>query len=147
MPHHTKKVEAVVFPLKDLYIDRFFNDGKDVFIKFPTHEILPETTKFLKRLIFYASRADKTLRGEATLKKVNLISLEDARKRYGGRIFLNTTEISQYARGRTKKILVFELGRLKKYQKPIPWKKPMTMVGCYLTDEEYRKAINMNMET
>jgi hypothetical protein len=145
MPHHTKKVEAVVFPLEDLYIDRFFNGGKDIFIKFPTHEILPEVTKSSKRLVFYASRADKTLRGEAVIKKVNLISLKDARKIYGGRIFLDTTEISQYAKGRTKKILVFELGKLKKYQTPIPWKKPMTMVGCYLTGEEYRKATNMNL--
>jgi hypothetical protein len=142
MSHHIKKIEAVVFPLDDSYIDRFFNGGKDIFIKFPTHETLPDATKSSKRLIFYASHADKTLRGEAVIKKVNLISLKDVRKICGSRIFLSATEITQYARGRNKKILVFELGKSRKYQKPIPWKKPMTMVGCYLTGEEYRKAVN-----
>ena len=38
MPRHTKKVEVVVFPLQDLYIDKFFDGGKAVFIKFPTRD-------------------------------------------------------------------------------------------------------------
>lgn len=141
MSHHTRNVEAVVFPLKDLYIDRFFDCGKDIFIKFPTHEILPEAIKSSKRLIFYASHADKTLRGEAAIRTVELVSLEDAQKAYGHRLFLNADEIKQYARGRNKKVVVLELGRIKKYQKPIPLKKAMTMAGCYLTKEEYLKVI------
>jgi len=40
MLRHTREIEAVVFPLRDLYIDRFFGGGKNVFIKFPTHEAL-----------------------------------------------------------------------------------------------------------
>jgi len=139
------EIVGVTYPIPKQFVDRFFKEGKDVFVK-------PATVwKQLKpgmKFVFYQSREDTGFVGEARIKNVKLI--DDPMKvfeLYGDRVFLTKEELKEYvksqerwksfrSRGREKKKrwLVIELEDIRKYDKPVKPKRFVPVGGQYLKE-------------
>jgi len=135
-------IVGVTYPIPKQYVNRFFKEGKDVFVK-------PATVwKQLKpgmKFVFYQSREDTGFVGEAKIKRILLV--EDPMKlyeTYGDRIFLAKEELKEYIKsqerwgtGRSKKKklwMAIELEDIKKYDKPVKPKRFVPVGGQYLKE-------------
>lgn len=135
------KIVGVTYPIPKQFIDRFFEEGKDVFIK-------PATVwKKLKpgmKFVFYQSREDTGFVGEAKIKEIKLINNPmKVFELYGDRVFLTREELREYVKsqgrwkrkGKTKKKwLVIELEDVRKYDKPIKLKRFVPVGGQYIKE-------------
>jgi len=137
------EIKGVTYPIPKRFVERFFKDGKDVFVK-------PATVwKQLKpgmKFVFYQSREDTGFVGEAKIKRVLLV--EDPMKlyeTYGNRIFLTKEELKEYIKSqerwksrkdKTKKKLwiAIELEDIRWYDKPIKPKRFVPVGGQYLRE-------------
>ncbi len=136
------EVTGVTFPIPKKFMDRFFKEGKDVFVK-------PATVwKQLKpgmKFVFYQSREDTGFVGEARIKRIVLV--EDPMQlyeTYGDRIFLTREELKEYIKsqerwGRTKSKkrrlwMAIELEGVRKYDKPIKPKRFVPVGGQYIKE-------------
>ena len=121
-------VIGVVFPVLKWNIDRFFKDGKTVFIKPATIYLkLKPGQKFL----FYQTREDTGYAGEAIIKSITLRDDPlDFFEIFGDKIFLSKEEVKQYIqenkkwksaknrsfqKTKTRLWLAIELEKIKKY--------------------------------
>lgn len=129
-----------VFPIRSKHANSIFEERKEVFVKFGGR---------LKKLqagakaIFHVS-GEKLLIGEAIIKSIERMPLEEVWKKYGTILFLTRAELLEYARKsslgeerRTKELMVYVLTKVKKYKKPIFPKQRMTIAGYYITRDEY----------
>lgn len=133
----------MIYPLTQNLIDRFFEDSKTVFIKFPTHEIISTNLKSCKKLIFYKSHGGWELIGEGNIMNVLLMSIHDVYTHFEKELFLSKVELDSYVKSRfNKKVLVFQLSALRKYKQPIKLDHYLTMVGEYITQENYTQIVN-----
>jgi len=134
------KIVGVTFPIPKQFINRFFNEGKDVFIKPAT--VWKELKPGMK-FVFYQSHEDTGFVGEAKIKSIQLI--DDPMKvfeMYGDRVFLTREELKEYIRSQNrwkrkkekkkKKWLVIELEDIRKYDKPIKPKRFVSVGGQYI---------------
>jgi hypothetical protein len=139
---------GVSFPLPKLYVSRFFDDGKTVFIKSAT---LYKDLQVGMKFIFYQSHEDTGYIGEATIKKITLA--EDPYsfyKIYENDIFLTRSELENYietkktwAVNRTRrkcipksrKWLAIELDSIQKYDMPIKPKQFVPAGGKYIRSD------------
>ena len=135
------KVFAVIYPIPTQLVDRVFTEQRTVFVKYLPHEtsvrIVPRN-----RILFYASHGRKELVGEATIKAIEFLTSQEALEKYGGKVFLNKDELTNYtlqqpSRPASKKLLVLVLSKPKRYARGINYRKPITMAGEYLTEERY----------
>jgi len=88
------EIVGAAFPIPKLYIPRFFNEGKTVFIKPAiTFKDLREGMRF----VFYQSHQDTGYVGEAIIKQI-AISEDPISffKIYGDDIFLTEDELKKY---------------------------------------------------
>jgi hypothetical protein len=114
------------------HVERFFTDGKTVFVKFVARGLTRLKTGH--RLFFYKSRNERELVGEALITGIETKASKDVLADFGDRLFLTRQEIEHYARNRqSKDMLVLILSKLKKYPAPIRLKRPVTMAGQYMT--------------
>jgi len=139
------KIVGVAFPIPKQFMDRFFKEGKDVFIKPAT--IWKKLTPGMK-FVFYQSRKDTGFIGEAKIKDIKLI--DDPMKvfeMYGDRVFLTKEELKKYvklqekwksfkSRGgeKKKRWLVIELEGIKKYDKLIKPRRFIPVSGQYIRE-------------
>jgi len=140
-----EKIVGVTFPIPKQYMDRFFKEGKDVFVKPATvWKQLQPGMKF----VFYQSHEDTGFVGEA--KIVRVILTENPMQfyeTYGDRVFLTKEELKEYirsqekwkynrVRGQRKKKLwmAIELEDIKKYDKPVMPKRFVPVGGQYLKE-------------
>jgi len=141
------KVVGVAFPIPKKFMDRFFKEGKDVFIKPAT--VFKELKPGMK-FVFYQSHEDTGFIGEAKIKNIQLIN--DPMKvfeMYGDRMFLTKEELREYVRSQerwgrkgSKKMrpwMVIELEDIRKYDKPIKPKRFVPVGGRYLREINYEK--------
>lgn len=137
------EIVGVTYPIPKRFMDRFFKDGKNVFVK-------PATVwKQLKpgmKFVFYQSHEDTGFVGEAKIKRV-VLSENPMQffETYGDRIFLTKDELKEYiksqgrwkykkVRGQEKKKLwmAIELEDIKKYDRPVKPKRFVPVGGQYL---------------
>lgn len=137
---------GVIFPIPIDIIDRLFKN-KVVFVKYPTHEVIGDRLKACKKMLFYASRANKEIVGEGNINQIELLSKEQVLKDYINVLFLNKEELEEYSRGGTKKLLVFSLENSTKYKVPVSLDHPITMVGEYISQEDYNEIIEQSRGT
>ncbi len=135
------KIVGVTFPIPKQFIDRFFKEGKDVFIKPAT--VWKELKPGMK-FVFYQSHEDTGFVGEAKIKNIQLIN--DPMKvfeMYGDRVFLTKEELKAYIRSqarwkrkgsKSKPWMVIELEDIKKYDKPIKPKRFVPVGGQYIKE-------------
>jgi len=136
------KIVGVTFPIPKQFMDRFFKEGKDVFIKPAT--VWKELKPGMK-FVFYQSREDTGFVGEAKIKNIQL--LDDPMKVfeiYGDRVFLTKEELKEYVKSqekwgrksskKKKPWIVIELESIRKYDKPIKPKRFVPVCGQYLRE-------------
>lgn len=129
---------AVIYPLPSHLGSRILKDKKSVFIKYHTHEIISPKLAFCKKLLIYLSHSNKEIEGEAEITSISLMTLSEAISAYGSSQFLTENELQKYSDGRDrKKMMVFVLCRITKYLEPKSLGRRITMVGEYMSKEEY----------
>lgn len=132
---------GIIYPLLPEHIERIF-DRKDVFCKFTATG--SKTTKGHK-LLFYSSRGNFEIRGEATVDDVEYLTPDEAIRKYGKRLFITPEEMNSYCAKRDrppdKKLLVMVLQKIREYPKPHKLEKPIPMSGMVLTDTMYKKIL------
>ena len=139
-------IVGVAFPIPKQFMDRFFKEGKDVFIKPAT--VWKELKPGMK-FVFYQSHEDTGFIGEAKIKNVQLIS--DPMKvfeMYGDRVFLTEEELREYIKsqerwgrkGSKKKRpwMIIELEDIRKYDKPIKPKRFIPVGGQYIRERDLK---------
>jgi hypothetical protein len=140
-----KKVIGVAYPIPKSFIDRFFKEGKDVFVKPAT---VWKELKLGMKFVSYQSKEDTGFVGEAKIKNIKLI--DDPMKVfeiYGDRVFLTKEELRGYIKSqerwrtfgsidkvKKKPWLVIELEDIGKYDKPIKPKKFIPVSGQYIRE-------------
>jgi hypothetical protein len=130
---------AVIYPLPSHLASRILQDKKSVFAKYHTHEIISPKLASCKKLLLYVSGSNKEIAGEAEITSINLMTLSEAVSAYGSRLFLTEDELREYSSGRdNKKMMVFVLGGITKYPEPKYLGRSITMVGEYITEENYK---------
>jgi hypothetical protein len=136
------EIVGVTYPIPKQYMDRFFKEGKNVFVK-------PATVwKQLKpgmKFVFYQSHEDTGFVGEARIKRV-VLSENPMQffETFGDRIFLTKDELREYIKSqerwgrresRKKRLwMAIELEGIKKYDKPIKPKRFVPVGGQYLRE-------------
>jgi hypothetical protein len=133
---------AVIYPLPADLASRILHDKKSVFVKYPTHEIVSPKLASCKKLLLYISGSNKEIAGEADITSISLMTLSEAISAYSDSLFLTEEELREYSGGRdNKKMMVFLLGRITKYPKPRHLGHGITMVGEYISKEEYDSLV------
>ena len=144
-----KKIIGIIYPLSEQQIFRILNFGKNIFTKFTTHTPSEKSIKIRKgnKIFFYKSRAEKTVVGEAIIEKIDFLLPAEVMEKYEEKLITPPEEMSKYVRGRNnKKMLVLELCNITKYSNPIKLKKPLTMTGLYITEENQTDVIKSEMQ-
>lgn len=129
---------AVIYPLPSPLASHILQDKKSVFVKYPTHEMISPKLASCKKLLLYISSSNKQIAGEADIVSVSLMTLSEVVSAYGSRLFLAEDELREYSGGRdNKKMMVFVLGGIAKYPEAKCLGRGITMVGEYMSKEEY----------
>lgn len=135
--------KAVIFPIIPSHVSRFFDEERDIFVKF--------TKMKLKKgmlLIFYVSK-EMVLAGEAKITKVEQLYPDVAWESYRNRIFLDREEYDKYVgfspisreERKTKDVLVLSLSSFRKYDPTLRVPLSITPSVRYITKETYARAI------
>ena len=136
------KIVGVAYPIPKRFVNRFFEGGKNVFVK-------PATTwKQLEpgmKLYIYQSHEDTGIVGEATIKKITLE--RDPMKfyeRFGDRLFLTREELVEYVKSQArwgsknkkkKPWIAIELENFRRYRRPVKPKRFISVGGQYIKEE------------
>ena len=138
------KIVGAIFPIPYRFLDRFFKEGKDVFVKYPT--VFKQLERGMK-LLFYASHEVKAIVGEGTINNFLRLSPSEIHRRYKDRLFLSEKELKEYVKGgpftkrKSKEFLVIELKAIKQYNTPVKPKRFVTVAGEYLTEDRYHSIL------
>lgn len=133
---------GVVFPMLPQHVHRVFDEKKDVFVKFSNLKKLIEGSK----IVFYVSKK-KVFVGEGVIENVKKLEPKEAWTRYRDRIFLTKEEYDNYVtrsplgKREPKPIMVYVLRELRRYKKPIPSRRRMTVAGYYVTQGDYENIV------
>lgn len=133
---------GVVYPILPQHVDRMFDEKKDVFVKFSKHRHLAEGS-----VIVFRVSGRKEFAGEGVIKKVEKLEPNEAWNRYGDRIFLTKKDYDKYVsrsplgERKSRTIAVYVLRQLRKYKKPVPANKRMTVAGYYITRKDYENIV------
>lgn len=142
-----EEVVGAAYPVPSDLLERIFS-GKDVFIKHPT--CFKELSKG-KKILFYSSRVVRAIVGEATVKDIGMMKIDEIYKKYGDRVFITREEARNYSRplkdrgkggpARDVTFLVLELSDVRKFDKPVKPKRFVTAGGKYVTKREYESIL------
>ena len=143
----SEEIAGVVYPVPSDLLERIF-EGKDVFIKHPT--CFKELSKG-KKVLFYSSHDVRAIVGEATIKNMEMMKIDEIYKKYGNRVFITREEARNYSRPlkdrrkgdsqRDITFLVLELSDIKRYKNPVKPKRFVTVGGKYITKQEYESIL------
>lgn len=143
------KLIGIIFPLPERLISRIFDNGKRIFTKFTTHPPSEESIRIRSgnKMFFYKSRANKTLVGEAIIKKIEFMLPSEVMNKYKEELVNPPEEMSEYVGGRNnKKMLVLDLSNIRRYTHPIIMKTPVTMAGLYVTEKNYKDIFGCDIK-
>lgn len=133
---------AVIYPLPAQLASRILQDKKSIFVKYPTHEKISSKLESCQKLLFYISGSKKEIAGEAEITSIGLMTLSEVVSVYSSSLFLTEDELRKYSNGRDlKKMMVFELGAIRQYSEPKELGHGITMVGEYISKDEYKSLI------
>jgi hypothetical protein len=138
------KVEGVIYSLPLEIAMNVFQKGRSVFVKYTPHEPTKKTENRLDKnmkLFIYISKSNKSVIGEATIKEISYLDLEEMLRKYKNKIMISEAELYLYAEGRERKrAQVLELKNIVLYPREIPVKVPVTMGGVYVTKENKKNV-------
>lgn len=134
---------AMIYPVPKNLIDRILIDKKPVFVKFVSYEKIHASIASSKKIVFYVSRSNKEIVGEAQILSVELMNKEEVVSKYTEELFITREELEKYTKERiNKKMLVFKLGEIVKYSQPKYVNYPITMVGINLSKDRYDHLVS-----
>jgi len=140
-----KKIVGAIFPVPKQFVDRLLLERRNVFVKYVARttglQIAPK-----HKVLLYVSHGSKEIVGEGKIEEVLFLTPNEAVKKYGNKLFLNENELTEYMlrqpkRDSSRKMLVLVLCRLRRYSRPKKFKRPISMTGQYLTQEEYTELL------
>ena len=140
-PIINEPIIGVIYPLTEKIINYMFENKRDVFVKYLPHG-KPKKPKLKEEMViyFYQSGSNKGIVGEAIIKNIQYLNIDQIFKEYTGRLMTTEDELIKYSTGREKKVaLVLELVDLKRYEKEIKLSSSLTMMGLYLTEKRKKK--------
>ena len=90
--------------------------------------------------MFYASGGSFEVRGEAKAVRVLFLTPQDIISLYENRLFITKKELESYRsiRSNDRKLAVFEMTEIQKYENPAKLQKQITISGKRISEEEYR---------
>mgnify|MGYP000088288305 CR=1 FL=1 len=152
----SEEIVGVAYPVPSNLLDRIFKEGKNVFIKHPT---CYKQLKPGRKVLFYASHEIRGIVGEAAIKNIELMKINQIYEKYGNKVFITKEEAKEYSKpfktrrqagagkAREVKFLVLELQNVKKYDKPVKPKRFITVGGKYITKREYEEIKEKQNDT
>ena len=139
-----REVVGAIFPIPHDFLGRFFENGKNVFVKYP--KVWQKLHPGMK-LLFYSSHKIHAIVGEATIEEFEVIPRDEVLKKYKEKLFLTPEEFKEYSAtgGRLKRtsrsFLVCVLKDIKRYKTPVTPKRSITPAGEYLTKGNYKTIL------
>jgi len=141
--HNLTNPFAIIYPLPSYLASRILQDEKSIFVKYSTHEKISPKLESCQKLLFYISRSNKEIAGEAEIASIKLMTLLEVVSSYSSNLFLTENELRDYSNGRDlKKMMVFELGAIRRYSEPKELGHGITMVGEYLSKDKYEELMH-----
>ena len=137
--HIMDSLIGVIFPLHKNVIDFMFANKRDVFVKYTSHLPLKKANSKIQEgmtLYIYQSGGNKSIVGEALIKKYDYLDMHSILNKYRDRLIISEEDLKTYAQGREeKKALILELSDLRRYKNEIKLSKPITMAGLCLSED------------
>lgn len=144
MTESLTKPYAVIYPLPKEMVFRILQDKKSTFVKYATHECISSKLQSCKKILFYVSHSHKEIVGEAEISSIHIENISGVLAEFSETLFLSENELRAYSNGRDeKKLMVFLLNNIKVYSKPVFLGHGITMVGEYISKEEYHSLISV----
>jgi hypothetical protein len=138
MKQKKEKIEGVIYAVPVGIAINLFERGKDIFVKYSSHEPTKKTKIKLdqgKKVYIYVSGKNKSIIGEAKIKKVEHLIMAEIIKKYKKRLIMSKSELEIYSEGREmKKAQIFELDKPRLYPVELKVSVPITMQGTYITN-------------
>ena len=144
MKQPSKKVIGAIYPIPLQYVNRIFEKQKNVFVKYTSHQTSALTPKH--KILFYASHGKKRNCRRSKNQRIRI----SYTKRNMGKIWLklvfkqrriNGILPNQVLRDPSKKMQVIVLSKPRKYPEGIQYKRPISMSGQYINEEDYQEII------
>ena len=140
-----KDIIGIIYPLPEKVLNYMFSNKKDIFVKYLTHNYTRKSKLKLNKhmkLLFYQSGGNKEIIGEADIKKIEHMKIDEVKKKYMDRLMAPLKNITIYSQGREDKtLIVIHLQNLKKFIIPVKCRKRITMTGQYITRSMITKGI------
>jgi len=134
-----ERVEGVIYALPGDIAMNIFEKEKKIFVKYLPHEPTKKTEVRLdkgKKIYIYVSGLNKSVIGEAKIKKVEYLDMQEILKKYKKSLMISESELRLYAEGREfKKAQILELENPVLYPQEIKVSVPITMQGAYITNK------------
>jgi len=148
MVNSNDKIEGVIYALPEEIAMNILEKNKKIFVKYLPHEPTRKTEVRLergKKLYIYASGLNKSVIGEAKIKKVEYLDLNEILRKYKKSLMISESELRLYAEGRElKKAQVLELENPVLYPTEIKVFVPITMQGTYVTNKNKKIIFGKN---
>jgi len=142
------KIEGVIYALPEEIAMNILERNKKIFVKYLPHEPTRKTEVRLekgKKLYIYASGLNKSVIGEAKIRKIEYLDLYGILKKYKKNLMISESELILYAEGRElKKAQVLELENPVLYPTEIKVSVPITMQGTYITNKNKKIIFGKN---
>lgn len=137
----SKEIIGVTFAVPNKFMNRFFEEGKTVFIKNSKFKNIKSGMK----LIFYSSIDVHAFVGEGTIENVEYLTPREVITKYKHQLFLTEKECFQYADQITNykirkvsKFLTLALKDIRPYSEPIRPSRFISIGGRYISKSEYK---------
>jgi hypothetical protein len=135
----TENIIGVIYALPESVAKSIFLKKKDIFIKYLPHEPTKKTKIKIKKgdkVYIYISNKNKSVGGEAEIKKIEYLDAREILKKYSNRLMISKEDLGKYSTGRKlKKAQVLEICNIRQYPKEMRVLIPITMQGFYVTDK------------
>lgn len=145
--NETKKIEGVIYPVSYNFAMNIFKKKKNIFVKYLTHEPTKKTEVFLRKgmkLFIYISKSNKSVIGEAVIDEIYFMNFLEILSKFKSKLFISESELRKYSEGREhKNAQVLKIKDVVLYHKEKPVKKPITMTGIYLTNQNKKSILGV----
>lgn len=137
------EVLGVIYPLPKEVTMELFKAGKNIFVKYLTHEPKRRTINRIKcgiTLYIYESGGGKKIIADAVIEKQEYLKITEVLQKYPDRLIIPEHKLKDYIAGREMKTLrVLHLGNIRKLKNPLTVIRPVTMAGQYVTKVNYKE--------
>lgn len=129
-------IKAVTHPIPSIYVDRIYDEGKNVFVSKVHLGKVSNGDKF----IIYESHGAKAYTGWADIKFIGKMKPSQLLRKYKNKLMITPGELNEYAKGRDL-MNVIEFENFKKFNNPVKPKRFVSISGKYIYEDEYKMIL------